>query len=205
MPSLALSSPEPEIGLAVEGDGGMLLRAVSSHAEVVRIVTRLSGPVIEAGPSRVVIGHGPRRPSSVARRGVPVTLRYALPEPLTLEWLLGVQVALEVTHATSSGPTRAHRGLPPLDVRSLVVRDDAGGVLVSACDGEENEPAGLDIAIREVDPERPSARRALAFTTASCSVHVEVGKSAVIESRGQCFRAHALRAGRRPAFYLRCA
>jgi len=180
-------APGEELRFAVEGDAGMLVGAATTHAEVIRIVTHLRGPIVEATRSRLVIDHF----------GVQVTVRYDLPDPLTLEWLVGSQVTIQVAHTAS----RDAPDTGALTVQSLVVRDLAGAVLVSACDGDEAEPAGLDLAIRVV-PDRQPGRTCLAFTSRHDGVVLAVGHEASIECDGRRYRVRAVRGGRRPAFFV---
>ena len=178
-----------ELRFAVEGDAGMLIGAATPHAEVIRIVTQLRGPIREATRDRFIVDHF----------GVAVTVRYDLPEPLTLEWLVGRSVIVQVTHTANREAVEA--GDPELTVQSLVVRDPEGGVLVSACDGDDEEPAGLDLAIRVV-PDRRPGRTCLAFTSRDDGVVLPVGHEAFIECDGRRYRVHAVRGGRRPAFFV---
>ena len=175
-----------ELRFAVEGDTGMLVGAATSHAEVIRIVTHLRGPITEATGDRLVIDHF----------GVAVTVRYDLPDPLTLEWLVGSHVTIQVAH-TASGDNDTGA----LTVQSLVVRDVGGAVLVSACDGDEAEPAGLDLAIRVV-PDRRPGKGCLAFTSRHDGVVLPVGQEASISCDGRRYRVRAVRGGRRPAFFV---
>lgn len=181
-----------ELRFAVEGDAGMLVGAVTPHAEVLRIVTHLRGPIREATRDRFVVDHF----------GVPVTVRYDLPEPLTLEWLVGRQVSVQVSHTANRDAIDA--GMAELTVQSLVIRDALGAVLVSACDGNDDEPAGLDLAIRVV-PDRHPGRTCLAFTSRDDGVVLPVGHDATIECDGRRYRVHAVRGGRRPAFFVGAA
>lgn len=179
-----------ELRFAVEGDAGMLVGAATTHTEVLRIVTHLRGPIVEATGERLVVDHF----------GVRVTVRYHLPEPLSLEWLQGRRVSIDVAHTAS----RDAADEPSLTVQSLVVRDHQGRVLVSACDGDEGEPAGLDLAIHTVPDRRPGRTR-LAFTSCDDGVVVPVGQEATIASGDRLYRVCAVRAGRRPAFLVRAA
>lgn len=175
-----------ELRFAVEGDAGMLVGAATTHAQVIRIVTHLRGPITEATRDRLVLDHF----------GVRVTVRYHLPEPLGLEWLAGRQVTIEIAHTASRDASSES-----LTVQSLVVRDHRGHVLVSACDGDDAEPAGLDMAIRTV-PDRRAGRTRLAFTSGDDGVVVPVGQEATLACDSSLYRVRAVRAGRRPAFFV---
>lgn len=179
-----------ELRFAVEGDTGMLVGAASTHREVIRIVTHLRGPVREATQDRLVIDHF----------GVTVTVRYHVPEPATLEWLAGREVSIELAHTARNDSTEDGA----LTVQSLVVRDRTGAVLVSACDGDDAEPAGLDLAIRTVPDRRPGHTR-LAFTSSDDGVVVPEGQDARLACAGRIYRVHAVRGGRRPAFLVTIA
>lgn len=183
----AAEAPE-DVHFAVEGDAGMLVGAATMHTEVIRIVTHLRGPIREATDDRLVIDHF----------GVPVTVRYHTPQ--SLEWLAGREVVLELAHtaARDAGDDGA------LSVQSLVVRDRSGTVLVSACDGDDAEPAGMDLAIRVVPDRRPGRTR-LAFTSRDDGVVVPVGQDARLACDGRIYRVQCVRGGRRPAFLVTIA
>lgn len=179
-----------ELRFAVEGDAGMLVGAATTHAEVIRIVTHLRGPIREATADRLVIDHF----------GVRVTVRYHVPESSTLEWLAGREVSIELSHTARHDASDDGA----LTVQSLVVRDRAGAVLVSACDGDDAEPAGLDLAVRVVPDRRPGRTR-LAFTSRDDGVVVPVGQDARLACDGRIYRVQAIRGGRRPAFFVAIA
>lgn len=182
-------NPFEELRFAVEGDAGMLVGAVTSHAQVLRIVTHLRGPIREATRDRFIVDHF----------GIPVTVRYDMPDPLSLEWLVGREVVVEVAHTTNREAVES--GHAELTVQSLVVRDTHGTVLVSACDGNDEEPAGLDLAIRVI-PDRHPGRTSLAFTSKDDGVVLPVGHHATIDCDGRRYHVHAVRGGRRPAFFV---